>query len=209
MTSHPLEYTYYETYNQDNVELVDLLENPIEKVTENGIVTADGTLHEFDVIVLATGFDSFTGGLTDIDIRTTKDERYSDVFKDGVRTYLGRATAGFPNVLYVYGPQSPSAFCNGPTCAELEGDWVVDAISYMRDNNLTRIEATPEAEDEWHEHLEGLANATTFKLANSWYMNANVPGQKTELLAYPGGLSMYLEKCHDSVQNGYAGFVLA
>jgi cyclohexanone monooxygenase len=205
----PLEYTYYETFNQDNVELVDVKENPIAKVTEDGIVTSDGTLHKVDVIVLATGFDSFTGGLTDIDIRSTKGERYSDVFKNGVRTFLGRATAGFPNIMYVYGPQSPSAFCNGPTCAELEGDWVVNAITDLRDNDLTRIEATPEAEDEWHEHLEGLANSTTFIMANSWYMNANVPGQKKELLAYPGGLSMYLEKCRDSVENGYAGFVLS
>lgn len=205
----PLEYTYYDTFNQDNVDLVDVNENPIERFTENGIVTADGTLHEFDVIVLATGFDSFTGGLTDIDIRSTKGETYAEVFKDGARTFLGRATAGFPNILYVYGPQSPSAFCNGPTCAELEGDWVVEAITYMRDKNLTRIEATPDAEDEWHEHLEGLANATTFILANSWYMNANVPGKKKELLAYPGGLTMYLGKCRESAENNYAGFALA
>jgi cation diffusion facilitator CzcD-associated flavoprotein CzcO len=205
----PLEYTYYDAFNQDNVELVDLKETPIEKVTRNGIVTADGCEHEFDVIVLATGFDSFTGGLTDIDVRSTQGESFSEVFRDGARTTLGRATAGFPNILYVYGPQSPSAFCNGPTCAELEGDWVIDCLVYMRENGLTRIEATPEAEQEWQDHLGALATTTTFPLANSWYMNANVPGKKRELLAYPGGLPMYLEKCRQSAENDYAGFILA
>ncbi|GAA4709008.1 NAD(P)/FAD-dependent oxidoreductase [Pseudonocardia yuanmonensis] len=205
----PLEYTYYDAFNQDNVELVDLKETPIEKVTRNGIVTTDGREHEFEVIVLATGFDSFTGGLTDIDVRSTKGESFSEVFRDGARTALGRATAGFPNMLYVYGPQSPSAFCNGPTCAELEGDWVINCLVHMRENGLTRIEATAEAEQEWHDHLEALATSTTFPLANSWYMNANVPGKKRELLAYPGGLPMYLEKCRQSVENGYAGFVLS
>ncbi|MBC2640753.1 MULTISPECIES: NAD(P)/FAD-dependent oxidoreductase [unclassified Rhodococcus (in: high G+C Gram-positive bacteria)] len=205
----PLEYTYYESFNQDNVELIDVNETPIEKVTPRGIITADGREHEVDVIVLATGFDSFTGGLTDIDVRSTSDASFSEVFRGGARTTLGRATAGFPNILYVYGPQSPSAFCNGPTCAELEGDWVIDCLVYMRENGLTRIEATPEAEEEWHDHLETLAAATTFPLANSWYMNANVPGKKRELLAYPGGLPMYLEKCRESVINGYAGFVLS
>lgn len=205
----PLEYTYYDAFNQDNVELVDLHEAPIQEVTRNGIRTADGREHEFDVIVLATGFDSFTGGLTDIDVRGTGGESFGDAFREGTRTALGRATAGFPNILYVYGPQSPSAFCNGPTCAELEGDWVVDCLVHLRDNGLTRIEATPEAEQEWNDHLGTLAAATTFPLANSWYMNANVPGKKTELLAYPGGLPLYLEKCKESSENGYAGFVLS
>lgn len=205
----PLEYTYYDAFNQDNVDLVDIRETPIERITPNGIVTADGHEHEFDVIVLATGFDSFTGGLTDIDVRSTKGESFAEVFRDGARTALGRATAGFPNILYVYGPQSPSAFCNGPTCAELEGDWVVECLVNMREKGLTRIEAAPEAEQEWHDHLDTLAAATTFPLANSWYMNANVPGKKRELLAYPGGLPMYLEKCRESAENGYAGFVLS
>ena len=204
----PLEYTYYDAFNRDNVELVDLRETPIVKVTRSGIVTADGQEREYDVIVLATGFDSFTGGLTDIDVRSVSGASYGEVFREGARTALGRATAGFPNIMYVYGPQSPSAFCNGPTCAELEGDWVVDCLVHMRTNGLTRIEATPQAEQEWHDHLEELTESTVFPLSNSWYMNANVPGKKRELLAYPGGLPTYLQKCRESAENGYAGFVL-
>ncbi|MBC2592503.1 NAD(P)/FAD-dependent oxidoreductase [Rhodococcus aetherivorans] len=203
----PLEYTYYEAFNQDNVELVDVNDNGIDHIHENGIVTVDGVEREFDVIVLATGFDSFTGGLCDIDIVGTNGETFGETYADGVHTFLGRATSGFPNILFVYGPQSPSAFCNGPTCAELEGDWVIDCLVSMRDRGLTRIEATPEGEKEWQQHFEEVTDATIFPLASSWYMNANVPGKKRELLAYPGGLAQYLKKNQESAEDDYAGFV--
>lgn len=205
-TRCPLEYTYYESFNQDNVELVDASSNGIERITEKGIVTADGEEREFDVIVLATGFDSFTGGLTDIDIVGTSGKTFSETYANGVHTLLGRATSGFPNILFVYGPQSPGPFCNGPTCAELEGDWVVDCLVSMRESGLTRIEAMPEAEEEWQQHFDAAANATIFPLSDSWYMNANIPGKKRELLGYPGGLSQYMAMNQECAENDYAGF---
>lgn len=203
-----LEQRYYEVYNQDNVELVDLQATPIQRVTPTGVVTEDGTEHALDVLVLATGFDAVTGGITAIDIRSTKGESFAEAFANGTRTALGNATAGFPNLLYVYGPQSPSAFCNGPSCAELQGEWVVECLAYLRDNGHTRIEATAEAEQEWGDHVAGLTGATLFPFAKSWYMGANVPGKKQELLAYPGGLPTYLQKCNESAAKGYEGFVL-
>jgi cyclohexanone monooxygenase len=203
-----LEQRYYEVYNQDNVDLVDLQDTPIERVTATGVVTADGREHALDVLVLATGFDAVTGGITAIDICSTKGESFADVFAAGTRTHLGTATAGFPNLLYVYGPQSPSAFCNGPTCAELQGDWVVQCLEHMRKNGLTRIEATPEAEEAWGEHVAELTADTLFPFAKSWYMGDNVPGKKRELLAYPGGLPTYLQKCAEAAERGYEGFVL-
>jgi len=204
-----LEQRYYEVYNQDNVELVDLRETSIERITPAGVVTSDGREHKLDVLVLATGFDSITGGLTAIDIRGTKRESFADVFAGGTRTHLGTATAGFPNLFYIYGPQSPSAFCNGPTCAELQGDWVVECLEYLRRNGLSRIEATHEAENAWGSHVAELTAATLFPEAKSWYMGANVPGKKRELLAYPGGLPTYLQKCNEAAEKGYDGFVLA
>jgi cyclohexanone monooxygenase len=204
-----LERTYYETFNQDNVELVDVRETPIVHASGAGLVTADGREHEFDVIVLATGFDAFTGGLTAIDIRGTGGESFAEAFRGGARTALGRATSGFPNLMYVYGPQSPSAFCNGPSCAELEGDWIIECLVHLRDNGLTRIEATAEAEQQWRDHIAELAAPSLFPLAKSWYLGANVPGKTQELLAYPGGLPKYLQKCRESAANGYAGFTLS
>jgi glycine/D-amino acid oxidase-like deaminating enzyme len=117
-------------------------------VTPTGVKTKDGEV-ELDILVLATGFDSLTGGLTSIDIRGTNGETLREKRSSGSRAHLGMASAHFPNLLYIYGPQSPSAFCNGPTCAELQGDFVVACIEHMRRNNLRRIEATPEAVEAW------------------------------------------------------------
>jgi cation diffusion facilitator CzcD-associated flavoprotein CzcO len=203
-----LEQHYYEAYNQPNVHLVDLRESPIERITPTGVKTKDGE-YQLDILVLATGFDSVTGGLTSIDIRGTNGKTLREKWSGGSRAHLGMASAHFPNLLYVYGPQSPSAFCNGPSCAELQGDFVIECIEYMRRNNLRRIEATQEAEEAWREHVAALADATLFPRAQSWYMGANIPGKKREMLAYPGGLPAYLQKCRESVGAGYAGFILS
>ncbi len=203
-----LEQHYYEAYNQPNVHIVDLLESPIERVTPTGVKTKDAEV-ELDILVLATGFDFLTGGLTSIDIRGTNGETLREKWSSGSRAHLGMASAHFPNLLYIYGPQSPSAFSNGPTCAELQGDFVVACIEHMRRNNLRRIEATPEAEEAWRDHVAELVAATLFPRAQSWYMGANIPGKKREMLVYPGGLPLYLQKCKESADAGYAGFMLS
>jgi cation diffusion facilitator CzcD-associated flavoprotein CzcO len=186
-----LEQNYYDVYNQDNVSLVDLTETPIRSVTERGILTADGTEREFDVIVLATGFDSVTGGLTAIDIHGSDGSPLRDKWASGARTHLGIATAGFPNMLFIYGPQSPSRFCNGPTCAEIQGEMIVETVDHLLRNGRPRIEATPEAEQEWTNHVAELLAPTLFGKAKSWYMGANMPGKPIQMLNYPGGLPLY------------------
>ena len=203
-----LEQHYYDVYNEPNVQIVDLLASPMERVTPRGVKTNDREV-DVDILVVATGFDCLTGGLTSIDIRGTNGETLREKWSSGARAHLGMASAHFPNLLYIYGPQSPSAFCNGPTCAELQGDFVVACIEHMRRNNLRRIEATPKAEEAWRDHVAELVGATLFPRAQSWYMGANIPGKKREMLVYPGGLPLYLQKCRESAAAGYAGFVLS
>ena len=182
-----LEQFYYEIFNRDNVELVDLRESPIERITPKGVKTKDSD-YELDILVLATGFDAVTGGLTAINIRGTQGATLGEKWAKGVRAHMGAATACFPNLLFVYGPQSPSAFCNGPTCAELQGDWIVELLDHMRKGGITRIEATSAAEEAWREHVLEVASGSLFPKADSWYMGANVPGKAREMLAYPAGL---------------------
>ena len=201
-----LEQWYYDAFNQDNVSLVDLHETPIEKITAKGVQTSDEE-HELDVLVMATGFDAVTGGLTQIDIHGTQGATLKQAWANGARTHLGLASTGFPNMLFLYGPQSPAGFCNGPTCAELQGDWVIACLEYMRAHGLTRIEATASAEDAWGKHVSELAEMTLFPRANSWYMGANIPGKPRQLLNYPG-LPSYLERCNESATKAYEGFVL-
>lgn len=201
-----LEQNYYDVYNQDNVHLVDLSENPIETFTERGIRTADGVEHEFDVIVLATGFDSVSGGLTRLDIRGTDGTVLRDKWANGVSAHLGVATAGFPNMLFVYGPQSPSGFCNGPTCAEIQGEMIVETVDHLLRNGRKRIESTPEADQEWSDQVAELVAPTLFVKAKSWYMGANIPGKPVQSLNYPGGLPLYRQKYAECRSNDFAGF---
>jgi cation diffusion facilitator CzcD-associated flavoprotein CzcO len=203
-----LEQHFYEIFNQPNVSLVDLRSTPIERVTRNGIKTAAGE-HELDILVLATGFDAVTGGLTSIDIRGTKGETLKEKWANGVCAQLGMAAAGFPNLLFVYGPQSPNGFCNGPTCAEVQGDWIARLLDHLRQGNYTRVEATVPAEEAWRAQVLALADATLFPRADSWYLGANIPGKPREMLSFTGGLPAYLAKCRESAERGYEGFVLS
>jgi cyclohexanone monooxygenase len=202
-----LEQHFYEIFNQHNVSLVDLRTAPIERVTRNGIKTAAGE-HDLDVLVLATGFDAVTGGLTSIDIRGTQGETLKEKWAKGVRAHLGMAVAGFPNLLFVYGPQSPNAFCNGPTCAETQGDWIAQLLDHLRQRNYARVEATVAAEEAWRAQVLELADATLFPRADSWYLGANIPGKPREMLAFSGGLPAYLAKCRESAERGYEGFAI-
>jgi cation diffusion facilitator CzcD-associated flavoprotein CzcO len=203
-----LEQHFYEIFNQPNVSLVDLRTAPIERVTRTGIKTAAGE-HDIDVLVLATGFDAVTGGLTSIDIRGTQGETLKEKWAKGVRAHLGMATAGFPNLLFVYGPQSPNGFCNGPTCAELQGDWIVRLLDHLRRGNYARVEATVAAEEAWRSQVLEVAEATLFPRADSWYLGANIPGKRREILSFAGGLPTYLAKCRESEDRGYEGFALS
>jgi cation diffusion facilitator CzcD-associated flavoprotein CzcO len=204
-----LEQRYYEIYNQDNVDLVNLRKNPIDHVTAKGIVTSDGVEHEFDIIALATGFDAVTGGITAVDIRNGQGESVADSWADGAHTALGAATAGFPNLLFVYGPQSPSGFCNGPTAAEAQGDWIVGFVDHLLGNDVTRIEPTGEAEQTWQQKIDAVCEVALFDRAASWYMAANIPGKKVQMLMWPAGLPAYLDEVNTSAANGYPEFVKA
>jgi len=202
-----LEQGYYEVFNQDNVTLVDLRADPIDEITERGVRTGTA-LHELDILVLATGFDAATGGLTQIDIRGAGGQTLKEAWADGVRTHLGVSVPGFPNMLILYGPQSPSALCNGPTCAESQGAWIVECMEYLRDRGTGRFEATEAAAKAWSAHVEELGAAALWTRADSWYMGANIPGKPRQFLFHPG-VQNYLRFCRESAAKGYEGFELS
>jgi cation diffusion facilitator CzcD-associated flavoprotein CzcO len=203
-----LEQNFFEIFNQPNVSLVDLRKTSIERVTRGGIATTAGE-HDLDVLVLVTGFDAVTGGLTSMDIRGTRGETLRQKWAKGVHTHLGMATAGFPNLLFVYGPQSPNAFANGPTCAELQGDWIVQLLDHLRQRGRTRFEATVPAEKAWRAQVHEIAETTLFPRADSWYFGANVPGKPREMLTFAGGLSTYIAKCNECAERDYEGFAIS
>jgi cyclohexanone monooxygenase len=199
---------YYATFNRDNVTLVDLRKAPIEAITPKGLRTRDAA-YELDSIVFATGFDAMTGPLFRIDIRGRAGGTLKQKWAEGPRTYLGIATAGFPNLFTITGPGSPSVLSNMIVSIEQHVDWIADCIAYLREHDVAAIEATVEAEDGWVAHVDEVANVTLYPLANSWYVGANIPGKPRIFMPYVGGVGAYRRRCDDVAANGYAGFALS
>jgi len=198
---------YFETFNRGNVTLIDIREAPIEGMTADGVV-AGGTAHDVDAIVFATGFDAMTGALLNIDIRGRGNESLRTKWEAGPRTYLGVATAGFPNLFMITGPGSPSVLSNMIVSIEQHVDWLTDCIGYMRTRQMHVIEPTREAEDAWIAHVNKTADRTLYPLAASWYMGANIPGKPRVFMPYIGGVGRYRAECEEVAANGYRGFRL-
>jgi len=175
-----LEQDYYEQMDKPHNHVINIRENPIVEVKEKGIVTQDGTLHEFDIIALATGFDSVTGGMKNMGLRDESGTLLSEKWAKGTWTYLGMTCAGYPNMFFLYGAQGPTAFSNGPTCVEVQGDWIVDAIAKCKKEGITYLNPTREAEDDWRKIVTDLSDSTLFPTTDSWYMGANIPGKPRE-----------------------------
>lgn len=188
-----LHQNYYEIMDRDTVELVSVRKSPIETFTEKGIRTTDGIEREFDIIILATGFDNNTATLTSIDIYGTDGRTLREKWATGVDAYLGATTHGYPNLAFLYGPQSPAAFGNGPTTAELQGDELAGLLVHLRDNGFQRFEPTREADKEWTALVNSIDDVSLFRFADSWYNGANIPGKHRQMLQWPGGNSAYLD----------------
>ncbi|WP_415394644.1 flavin-containing monooxygenase [Rhodococcus globerulus] len=198
---------YYQTYNRDNVSLVDLKKAPIEAIDATGIKTTESH-YDLDALVFATGFDAMTGALDRIDIRGRGGETLRENWHAGPRTYLGLGVNGFPNLFVVTGPGSPSVLSNMILAAEQHVDWIADAIAHLDANNLTTIEPSVEAVDGWLEECSRRASATLFPSANSWYMGANIPGKTRIFMPFIGGFGVYSDICADVAAQGYRGFEL-
>lgn len=203
----PIDTTYFETYNRDNVTLVDVRSTPIEAITAKGLLTG-GTAYELDTIVFATGFDAMTGTLFKIDIRGCDGLALKEKWAAGPRTYLGIQSVGFPNLFMITGPGSPSVLSNMPISIEQHVEWITDCLRYMQENDIARIEPLEEAEDTWVEHVNEVAHQTLYPHANSWYLGANIPGKPRIFMPYVGGVGAYREKCAEVAANNYEGFVL-
>jgi cyclohexanone monooxygenase len=202
-----LDSGYYETFNRPNVSLVDVSADPIERITEHGLV-AGGEDHTFDVLVYATGFDAMTGSLLKIDIRGRNNQPLAEAWEAGPVTYLGLSTAGFPNMFMVSGPGSPSVLTNMIMSIEQHVEWISDCISHIVVSGKTTIETTDTEQTQWVAFVNAVADMTLYPSCNSWYLGANVPGKPRvfmPLLGFP----TYADKCSDVAAKGYEGFVLA
>lgn len=188
-----LEQDYYEQMDKPDNDVVDVTATPITEFTEKGIVTSDGKHREFDMIALATGFDSVTGGMKNMGLKDIHGVDLGDKWKKGTWTYLGMTCNDYPNMFFLYGAQGPTAFSNGPSCVEAQGEWIVDTMKKLKEEGITYLNPTKEAEEEWRRKVTELSDKTLFPGTSSWYMGANVPGKPREQLNYAGGIPLYSE----------------
>jgi cation diffusion facilitator CzcD-associated flavoprotein CzcO len=199
----PLETFYYEVYNRDNVELVDITETPIERITPRGIKTS-AQEYEFDIIIFATGFDAITGSFDKIDFRGADGARLKDKWKQGPQTYLGIMVDGFPNMMMLMGPHT--ALGNIPRSIEYSVDWVTGLIGFAQEKNLTRLEATTAGVASWTDHVKALGVGLLSNEVNSWMtgINSNVEGKQTRIVArYSGSAPAYRARCDEVAAKGY------
>ncbi|MDT8399374.1 MAG: NAD(P)/FAD-dependent oxidoreductase [Pseudomonadales bacterium] len=198
-----LEDSYYQSFNQDNVALVDIKKNPIQQVTAHGI-QVDGRDIPLDTLVFATGFDAMTGAITRIDIRGLDQLSIRDKWRESPKAYLGLMIAGFPNMFIITGPGSPSVFTNMVPSIEQHVNYIGDIISYAAQHDYRRIDAEAQAEDDWVAHVADIVKPTLLLGCNSWYLGANIPGKPRVFMPYLG-YPAYVAECHEIAAQGYRG----
>lgn len=203
----PCETHYFETFNRDNVQLVDIKTHPIDEILPTGLRTRGGE-YAFDILIYATGFDAFTGAMFKMDIRGEGGRTLQDYWSAGPRTLYGLGAHGFPNMFFITGPQSPSVLFNMPLGIEMHCEWIADCIRYMDARGYAAISANTEDEDRWIQHTKELADATLLPEATSWYLGANIPGKPRVFMVYLGGGKHYKEVISRCAAEGYAGFTL-
>jgi len=205
----PGEKNYYEIFNQDNVDIVDLGETPITKVTPDGIKTGDD-LHDLDIIIYATGFHSITGELLRMDIRGEGGRSLQEHWSDGPKTNLGVQFSGFPNLFAIMGPHNPALFCNITRCVESNVEWIVACIRYLRENGYETITTTVKAEEAWTQRCYDSAQGLLInEMQDSWFFGSTNPENvRGRFLLFAGGVPQYREIFADVVAKGYEGFEL-
>lgn len=199
---------YWATFNRPNVSLVDISDEPVERITATGL-RAKGQDYAFDCLVLATGFDAMTGALLKVDFRGRGGVTLKDKWNEGPKTYLGLTVVGFPNLFMITGPGSPSVLTNMLPSIEQHVDFIADCLEAVRAKGKTVIEPEPHAQEAWVGHVGEVSNITLRSTCSSWYVGANIPGKPRVFMPYIGGLPAYIQACEKVVKNGYEGFALA
>ncbi|AQA04144.1 esterase [Mycobacterium sp. MS1601] len=199
------ETKYYEAFNEPHVTLVDARATPIVRITEKGIATTDQE-YEFDVIILATGFDVGAGALKRMGVLGRGGKQLTDHWAHGQRAYLGAATHGFLNLFHVNGPQSAAALFNNPIAIEVSVDFIAGVIQTMVDRGYRTVEVTDDAETRYNELVCEVADATLFPTGTTWLMGDNIAGKPRTPVSLFTGAPMYCAIVDEVAARDYSGF---
>ena len=197
---------YYQTFNRENVTLVDLRETPIVEFTTTGIRTSAGDI-ALDMVIFATGFDAFTGSLFKPEIVGKGGVTLRQKWADGPVTTLGIAVADFPNLFIVVGPGSPSLLSNVMVSTEEQIDWLAQLLGHMKVTGVTEFETTDDAAAAWTRQVQERAKETLYLDTPSFYNGAEVAGKPRVFMPYSGGVRGYRRLLQQCAADGYPGFV--
>ncbi|KAK8926857.1 Baeyer-Villiger monooxygenase [Metarhizium anisopliae] len=199
------EENYYELMDGPNVTLVNLLKTPIKEFTANGIVTSDieeaasKTLHELDVVIMATGYDSLTGSLYDMNITDKHGKTLQEKWTNGVRTSLGMMVPGMPNAFILYGPQAPTSLTTAPPFVEMQVEWIDKSLDKMEKDNIASVEPTESEADDWYRKLRSTFDLSLCSKWPSWWVGSNIPGKRQEPLIWFGGVKAWALECSEAL----------
>jgi cyclohexanone monooxygenase len=204
-----LDNGYFETFNRDNVTLIDLRKDAIVEVVPEGIRTTTG-VQELDVLIFATGFDAVSGAMTRIDLRGKGGRLLRDDWADGPRTFMGFSVSDYPNMFMVIGPGSVGVLANYPPHIELQVGWIADFLEYLAEHGSTQAEVGADAQDQWCAEVEAAAVGTMFNAPNchSWYNGGNIEGKARVIPIYMGGLDRFMARAEDLAANGYEAYAI-
>jgi cation diffusion facilitator CzcD-associated flavoprotein CzcO len=197
----PLETRYYEAYNQPNVDLISLPEEPIVRITKEGIQTTERVI-PIDVLIVATGFDAITGSFLKLGIEGVGGQTLVDAWADGPRTFMGIFGHGFPNMLILGGPQGSNG--NQPRCTTFVADWIVECIQYLRANGIESFDVDEQAQHEWVDYCNELVTSIPLlRDAENWQWGSNIPGKKRAYMLYIGSQPDFRVLLENIADEGY------
>lgn len=206
-----LEMDYYEMIDRPNVKLVSLAKSPIKEFVRDGVVTetaGNEELHPLDLVIVATGYDSVTGSMFDMNIRSKDGQTLQEKWKDGIATHLGMMVPGMPNAFFLYGPQAPTSLANGPPFLELQVEFITKLLENAKRDKIASIEVSEAAAAAWRAAtLQGF-EMVLHSQTDSWWNGANVPGKNREPLLWFGGMHTWWDACEETLKD-WASFVVS
>ncbi|TPX13816.1 uncharacterized protein E0L32_005760 [Thyridium curvatum] len=201
---------YYEMIDRPNVELISLKENTIEKFVEEGVVVAGprgAQTLDLDIVIVATGYDSVTGSLYDMNIAGRDGFPLQRRWANGINTYLGMLAPGLPNAFMLYGPQAPSGLANGPPFLELQVDWVVEFLRKFEKEGVRSFEVKTDAAERYRKDNLDTYNMLLLKDTPSWWNGSNIPGKVKEPLFWVKGMQAWRQETERALED-WSRFVL-
>jgi cation diffusion facilitator CzcD-associated flavoprotein CzcO len=201
----PMETNYFETYNRDNVELIETGVTPIVEFTATGIETTERSF-DFDIVVLATGFDAVTGAMLRLNVEGVGGVKLADVWRDGPVTVLGVGVHGFPNLFIAGGPHVGAG--NVPRATEHQVNFITRIIKESESAGGKVVATKKEAAAAWTAHIAEVVAGfgDNLNYSNNWYTGGNIPGKPIVYTQYASGVPEFRRRLEEEADNGFPGF---